>query len=561
MIAKSLGFLSVFCVLALMPMAVIAEEEKQASEQSTQQTIDEAKESANQAIEGAKQAILDAIDRAREVMSSAIETETDATKRALDEAKEATETLDQASEAAREVLEKAKQATTELLNKAEQAAQPSTSAEQLSDAEIENLVERSYQYVAMYNVNNKFAAKQGGWNSCDPDTQLKDHTLREIARPNNDTLYLSCLIDLRKDPVILEIPAFDSKYVSLMVTGYDHYVNIPMTTRLGDFRKPEKMLIYSARTEGYDGEPVEGVDRIFEATGDFVSAVFRIMPHASDPERFKKIVEQMKSLKLVTLSEYEGGELEPIDDVAFPPVGATDADVFESNLLEVMQFIFNHTTFDPNNEMDQAVLAAYNPLGIEPGRPYAESRVAKIDGKQIRQTVERIQRKWLTSVTALEDLTSRIFQPKGETDLEAVLAVSVIGPIGIPQEEAVYPQVATADGEQMNAMHDYVIRMTKDELPPAGPFWSLTLYDLDQGFFIPNDRKKYSVGENAGMKLDEDGGIEIHIAAEKPEGVPEENWLPIERKDLDLSPQLRVYVPDLEKMEAWEAPKAEKVSG
>jgi hypothetical protein len=62
----------------------------------------------------------------------------------------------------------------------------------LSDAEIENLVRRSYQYVAMYNVNNKFALKQGGWNTCVADTQLKDHTMREIARPNNDTLALSC---------------------------------------------------------------------------------------------------------------------------------------------------------------------------------------------------------------------------------------------------------------------------------------------------------------------------------------------------------------------------------
>ncbi len=35
-----------------------------------------------------------------------------------------------------------------------------------------------------------------------------------------------------------------------------------------------------------------------------------------------------------------------------------------------------------------------------------------------------------------------------------------------------------------------------------------------------------SVGENAGMKLDEEGGIEIYVAAEKPKGVPEENWLP-----------------------------------
>jgi hypothetical protein len=574
MTARSLALVTIFCVLALLPMKAFAEEEveTQAPDQSTEQAIDKAKETANDAIEAAKQAILDAIDRAKEITSSTLEAEKDAAERALDDAKEATKTLDQASEAAREVLEKAKEAAAEVLDTAKEAVQPfSGMAEgqsvdvegdgQLSEADIENLVERSYQYVAMYNVNNKFAAKQGGWNTCDPDTELKDHTMREIARPNNDTLYLSCLIDLRKDPVILEIPAFDSKYVSLMVTGYDHYVNIPMSTRLGDFRKPEKMLLYSARTEGYDGEPVEGVDRIFEATGDFVSAVFRIMPHANDPERFKKIADQMKSLKLVTLSEYEGGKPKPIEDVAFPPVGKTDADVFENNLLEVMQFVFNHTTFDPDNEMDQAVLAAYKPLGIEPGRSWDTSHAAKIDGKQIRQAAERIQRKWLTNTTVLDDLRPRVFQPKGETDLEAVVAVSVVGPIGIPQEEAVYPQVTTADGAQMNAMHDYVIRMTKEELPPAGPFWSLTLYDLDQGFLIPNDRKKYSVGENAGMKLNEDGGIEIYIAAEKPEGVPEENWLPIERRDLDLSPQLRVYVPDLEKMKTWETPKAEKVSG
>ena len=96
-------------------------------------------------------------------------------------------------------------------------------------------------------------------------------------------------------------------------------------------------------------------------------------------------------------------------------------------------------------------------------------------------------------------------------------------------------------------------------LPPARAFWSLTLYDLDQGFFIPNERKKYSVGENAGLRFDEDGGIEIYIAAEKPEGVPEWNWLPIEREDLDLSPQMRIYVPDLERYKTWKVPKAEKL--
>jgi hypothetical protein len=432
----------------------------------------------------------------------------------------------------------------------------------LSDEQVQNIVRRSYQYVAMYNVNNKFAQVQGGWNTIVADTRLKDHTMREIARPNNDTFYISGLVDLRHDAVILDMPAFDSEYASLMVTGYDHYVHIPMATRLGHFSTPSRILFYSARTEGYDGDPVEGVDQYFEATGDFISAVIRLMPHASDPERMARIAEQANAVTLVTLSEYRGGDATPAGDITFPPVGATDADVFEHNLLEVMQFVFNHTTFDPDHADDQAVLAAYEPLGVEPGKTWDAGAVTAIDGARVRTVAERIQRETLADMATFmtrPDFSAKMFQPKGQTDLETVLAMSITGPIGMPQEEAMYPAVTTADGAPMNAMHDYLVRMTRDELPPAGAFWSLTLYDLDQGFFLPNDRKKYSVGENGGMRLNADGGIDIYVAAEQPAGVPAENWLPIERKDLDLNLILRLYVPDLERMMTWTAPKAEKV--
>jgi hypothetical protein len=103
--------------------------------------------------------------------------------------------------------------------------------------------------------------------------------------------------------------------------------------------------------------------------------------------------------------------------------------------------------------------------------------------------------------------------------------------------------------------------MSADEMPPAQAFWSLTLYDRDEGFFIPNDRKKYSVGLNGGMKLDDEGGIAIHVAAEQPEGVPVENWLPIERRDLPLSFQLRLYEPDLGAYPSWTPPVAERIGG
>ena len=65
--------------------------------------------------------------------------------------------------------------------------------------------------------------------------------------------------------------------------------------------------------------------------------------------------------------------------------------------------------------------------------------------------------------------------------------------------------------------------------------------------------------DSAVMVLDEDGGIAMYVAAEKPDGVPEENWLPIERKDMGLSPQMRIYVPDLKKYQTWKPPVAEKL--
>ena len=87
----------------------------------------------------------------------------------------------------------------------------------------------------------------------------------------------------------------------------------------------------------------------------------------------------------------------------------------------------------------------------------------------------------------------------------------------------------------------------------------MTLYDSANGFFIPNDRKKYSVGENGGMKLNDDGGIEVYIASEQPEGVPAENWLPIIRRDEALDVILRIYVPNLRKYKKWTPPVAEKL--
>jgi len=450
------------------------------------------------------------------------------------------------------------------------AAAPATNAE-LSDAEVENLVRRSYQYVALYNVVNKGVmdptnpAVTDGWNQIKPQVALMDHTLQAIARPNNDTLYAPTVMDLRSEPVIVEWPAIDSTYVSLEVSGYDHYCSVPVSTRQGDFAAPSRILFYTERTRGYAGEAIEGIDQVEKVTGDFLIASFRVMPHANEPGKMQRIVDAMQSIRVMTLSEYrqgdgEGATASADEVIEFPAFGATDFDVFENNLLEVMQFVFNHTTFDPADEKDQQVLAAYAPLGVVPGRVYDPAIVVAIDGERFRAMAERVATEQLGRATDPEFLQAnvlKLFLPKSQMTVDLQVFQSVLGPLGLPAVEAVYPAIVSSDGQPITAANDYVVRMSPDAMPPAEAFWSITLYDTANGFFIPNELKKYSVGENAGMQLNADGGIAIYIAAERPDGVSAENWLPINRGDYGLSVILRAYVPDINRFQGWSVPQAE----
>ncbi len=439
----------------------------------------------------------------------------------------------------------------------------------LTDAQVENIVRRSYQYVAMFNVIQKFAldpASGGlfmdGFNKPKASTTLADHNMRSIARPNNDTLYQGAILDLRLDPVIIEFPAIDSKYVVLETSGYDHYVGVPLATSKGDFKKSTKMLFYTDRTEGYHGQKISGVDRVVKVDGDFLVAFLRAMPHQADPARMKRIIQALNSVKVFTLSEYQRKPAKDYNDVNFPAYGKSDIDVFANNLPEVIQFVFNHITFDPDNAMDQALLATYKPFGIEPGKSLDAAKVAELRGSRLLKVATQVAQKALVDTANPEFLAKgahQVFMPKGQIDLVIQVAQSVTGPIGLPAYQARYLPVATKDGKLMNAQHDYVLKMSKDELPPATAFWSLTLYDQANGFFIPNDQKKYSVGENAGFKLNAEGGIKIVISAKKPEDVPNENWLPINRADIDLSLMYRIYVPDAEKMKTWKMPRPEKI--
>ncbi len=425
-----------------------------------------------------------------------------------------------------------------------------------TDAELKNLVERSYPYVALFNVISGFVYNDAnpmsthGWNRTYKPTGLADARVRNIAGPNNDTLYVISQMDLRKEPVVVQYPAFDSQYVSLETSGLDHYCSIPLSTTQGDFKKPSTVLYYTARTQGYHGEPVKGVDKYVELTTDFSGAFLRVRPHSTEPERYQRILQQIQQVNLQPLSAFLHQPTPAAEPMTFPKYGK-DMETFTGNFLEVMQFVVNYTSFDAKNALDQEVLAALAKVGVVPGRQYDPAQVADIDPARVQPIVQGVVQ-WARA--SRNKYLYEMFKPKGQISFEAMLALSAIAPVGQPAEEAVYPALKTADGQPLLASKHYVLRMSKAQLPPAKAFWSTTLYDAKNFYLIPNERMKYSVGENAGMQLDKDGGIEIHVSRTQPAGVPAANWLPSGDIDQELNLRLRVYQPDLDKMKAWKTP-------
>ena len=89
-------------------------------------------------------------------------------------------------------------------------------------------------------------------------------------------------------------------------------------------------------------------------------------------------------------------------------------------------------------------------------------------------------------------------------------------------------------------------------------------YDVDNssGFSGANvaERNDWLGKEITGNNLasgSDVAGATMYMTPEKPKDVPEENWLPIKRKDEELDAVMRICAPDLEKLKTWKTPEAE----
>jgi hypothetical protein len=103
----------------------------------------------------------------------------------------------------------------------------------------------------------------------------------------------------------------------------------------------------------------------------------------------------------------------------------------------------------------------------------------------------------------------------------------------------------------------YVLAFAKNEIPPVGAFWSITLYDKD-GFPTANALNRNAIGDRDELKFNADGSVDLYFQNESPGKDEETNWLPTPTSDFNLA--MRLYAPKLEVLDGrWAPPAVKKV--
>ncbi|MEV0564157.1 DUF1214 domain-containing protein [Dactylosporangium sp. NPDC050588] len=103
---------------------------------------------------------------------------------------------------------------------------------------------------------------------------------------------------------------------------------------------------------------------------------------------------------------------------------------------------------------------------------------------------------------------------------------------------------AFVDGQRnpLHGKYSYVLKFSKDQVPDAARFWSLTAYTPDTIELIPGQSKFVVARYTPDLYTAPDGSITVYIGRNRPANAPAANWLPV--SDAPFNIMLRVYGPE-----------------
>ncbi|MFF2556597.1 DUF1254 domain-containing protein [Nocardia sp. NPDC058058] len=381
---------------------------------------------------------------------------------------------------------------------------------------------------------------------------------RQVVRLNLDTLYSQAWLDVKNEPIVLQVPAMDPNRYWLMqfLDAWSNTVHDPGSVdpqlRSGDKTGP---FTYAITGPGWSGKLPDDVTPLPVPT-DTVWLLGRVQVNGQDDlANVKDIQDQMK---LIPLSQWETGNHEN-------PGGGTPSDKSQNPSQQVAQ-MDGPTFFGKLNQLmvtnppaaaDAPAMARFAKIGVAPGATAdkvaadvlntgATAGMKAIAAYQNPQIKDENGWQFATNVgTYGTDYLNR-----------ANVALRGLG-ANLPKD-AVYPTVfGTADDNGTPIR--YTLHFPDGKLPPAKAFWSITAYDADS-FLIDNPANIYAVGHQIPVTKNADGSVDIAVQNADPgPAVPQGNWLPIPAGG-KFSLTMRLYAPEPSAVDGtWQPPALTRV--
>jgi hypothetical protein len=360
--------------------------------------------------------------------------------------------------------------------------------------------------------------------------------MREVVRPNFDTLYLNAWLDLTDGPIV----------VSTSDTG-GRYFMLPMLDMWTDvFAVPGKRTNGTVAANfalvplGWTGQLPPGVESI-KAPTPHVWVIGRTQTNGvQDYEAVHKIQDGYKITYLADWSKAPHKieqKIDPSVDTKTEPLRQID----DMAPLAYFKYGAELMKVNPPHATDWSINARMKRIGFEPGKSFDGSKVsadllvrgATAGLKLMRDKVPTIGR--VTNGWQMNTDTMGVY---GDYYLKR--AITAMLGLGANQvDDAIYPlNIADADGKPVSADNKYVLHFNKEELPPVSAFWSLTMYDAE-GFQVVD---RFAIGDRDALKFNTDGSLDLYIQNQNPGADRQPNWLPTPKSGT-LGMTLRLYWP------------------
>jgi hypothetical protein len=393
-------------------------------------------------------------------------------------------------------------------------------------------------------------------------TMLTDYikpSERAVACPNQDVVYGQVVLDLAKEPVVVQVPDFAGRFFVYQIVDQrtDSFADIGAmyATQPG---------FYLLAGPDWNGSVPKGIAKVFRSptnVGFLIPRVFREDTDA-DLHAVQPLLNQIMSYPL---SHYTG-RMQTTDWSTMPNLGGGSSGSGE------IQWVKPDTFFD---ELP-ALLDNLRPL---PGEEALDAQIravlaAAAHDPKLKEALQQVARDAETQlVTPLFQFhnwglplpynwtTQNNGAAFGVDYFTRIAAAKSNIFVNTPNETKYFYQDLDEAGGRLNSAHRYTVTFAKGATPPVNGFWSLTLYNPHH-FFEPNVISRYSVGtKNKGLKYNAEGSLTIYVQAAPPTGDAQANWLPAPKQG-DFSLYIRAYWPKVAVTDgSWTPPPVQRVGG